>query len=118
MHTHDVQADVTTYNAAISACEKGLQWQKALELLEQMETQVYQPNVITYSAAINACFHQSQLAISLKLLRQSQIRQVHPRFGRKKNNVNLHEFPLAVACMLVTDALTFVFFFHRHVHQA
>ena len=28
-------ADVITYNATISACEKGKQWQRALQLLEE-----------------------------------------------------------------------------------
>ena len=31
-----VAADVVSYNAAISACEKGQQWQRALGLLEAM----------------------------------------------------------------------------------
>ena len=35
--------------ATISACEKGAQWHRALELFEVMR------NIITYNAAIGAC---------------------------------------------------------------
>ena len=33
---YGVEPNVYTYNAAISACEKGRQWERALELLEEM----------------------------------------------------------------------------------
>ena len=39
-----------TYNAAISAFMKGLQWQPALNVLKEL-----QQNVTTYNVAINAC---------------------------------------------------------------
>ena len=39
----------------ISACEKGLQWQRALALLEDMQGRRLEPNVISLSAAISAC---------------------------------------------------------------
>ncbi len=47
--------NVITYNAAISACEKGEQWQKALGILAVMPEAGLVPNVITYNAAISAC---------------------------------------------------------------
>ena len=40
---------------AISACEKGQQWQRALALLEDMQGRCLEPNVISLSAAISAC---------------------------------------------------------------
>ena len=43
------------YTPAISACEKGKQPDKALELLEDMQRRGLEPNTITYSAAISAC---------------------------------------------------------------
>ena len=56
-----VYPDTITYNAAISACEKGGRPDKALELFDHLlkegpnfPTPVY-PDTITYSAAISAC---------------------------------------------------------------
>ena len=49
------QPTAVTYGAAISACEKGLQWETALQLLKQMPEDNLQPNTIVYSAAISAC---------------------------------------------------------------
>ena len=45
--------NVYTYSAAVSAYEKGCQWQHALNLFEQMELEV-QPNVFSYSSMISA----------------------------------------------------------------
>ena len=49
------EPDMITYSAAISACEKGKQPDKALELLEDMQWSGLEPAVITYNAAISAC---------------------------------------------------------------
>ena len=46
---------VITYNAAISACEKGQMPQQALHLLQEMLLRGLLPNVITYNAAISVC---------------------------------------------------------------
>ena len=53
----DVKLDpnVITYNAGISACEKGGQWPEALSLLREMGDATLDPDVITYSAGISAC---------------------------------------------------------------
>ena len=50
-----IPADTITYSAAISACEKGGQWQRALQLLEDMQAKGIPADTITYSAAISAC---------------------------------------------------------------
>ncbi|CAK0818312.1 unnamed protein product, partial [Prorocentrum cordatum] len=42
-----------SYNAGISACEKGEQWQRALALLSEMWEAKLEPNVISYSAGIS-----------------------------------------------------------------
>ena len=42
--------NVITYNALISACEKGKQPERALELFEALQQQGVLPNVITYGA--------------------------------------------------------------------
>ncbi len=40
---------------AISACEKGQQWQRALQLLEATQADGVELDVISYNAAISAC---------------------------------------------------------------
>ena len=42
-------------SAAISACEKGQQWQQALSLLAVMHQTFALPEVTSYSAVISAC---------------------------------------------------------------
>ena len=73
-----VNPDVITYNAAISACEKGRQWKRALELLEEMANRGLEPNVITYSAAISACEKGGQWKRALKLLEEMKSRSIEP----------------------------------------
>ena len=45
---------VISYNAAISACEKGPQWQQALSVLAAVQKTAVLPCVISYNAAISA----------------------------------------------------------------
>ena len=61
-------SNVITYSAAISACEKATQAQKALELLEEMRQKGLEPDVITYNAAISACEKATQAEKALELL--------------------------------------------------
>ena len=49
------EPNVITYNATISACEKGHQLERALELLAEIRGRDLEPNVITYSAVISIC---------------------------------------------------------------
>ena len=55
------------YSAAISACEKGQLWKKALGILDDMIDRGVQPEAITFNAAISACEkgHQWQKALTL-----------------------------------------------------
>ena len=47
--------DVITYNATISACEKGLKPERAMGLFDAMQQQWLSPDVITYNATISDC---------------------------------------------------------------
>jgi pentatricopeptide repeat domain-containing protein 1 len=49
-----VRPDVITYNALISAYEKGGQWERARAAFEEMVAAGVQPNIITYNALISA----------------------------------------------------------------
>eukprot|EP00435_Cladocopium_sp_Y103_P027638 s3428_g6.t2 len=72
MKSHDLskKANVITYSAAISACEKGSQWQRALMLLGEMDKKQVPANLITYSAAISACGRGEEWQQALQLLAQ------------------------------------------------
>ena len=60
--------NATTYNAAISSCEKGRRWVLALELLEECKTWSM-PDTISYNAAISACEKGRQWHHTLVLLK-------------------------------------------------
>ncbi|CAE8623607.1 unnamed protein product [Polarella glacialis] len=47
--------DIVSYSAALSGCEKGKQWEKALSLLVEMREQGLPLETIAFSAAISAC---------------------------------------------------------------
>ncbi|CAE8588905.1 unnamed protein product [Polarella glacialis] len=57
-----------TYSAAISSCEKGGQWQLALNLLSLMPAARVVPNEITYNAASSACEKSGHWQLALALL--------------------------------------------------
>eukprot|EP00959_Pyramimonas_sp_CCMP1952_P265000 5541301-Pyramimonas_sp.AAC.1 len=50
-----LETDHISYSAAISACEKGRQWQGALSLLSEMWEAKLVPTLISCSAGILAC---------------------------------------------------------------
>ena len=56
-----------SYNAAISACEKGGEWVKALELLSTMVQDKVEVNTITYNAAISAYERSGRAAEAIAL---------------------------------------------------
>jgi pentatricopeptide repeat protein len=72
--------DNYAYAAAIDACAKGRMWQRALELLDEMEKNGVTPNAITYSVAITACGNGGQWEKALCLL--DEVRQRFAVWGR------------------------------------
>jgi len=51
---------IVLYAAAVHACERGLQWQVALDLIEDMKSRTLTPSLATISAAIAACAAQGK----------------------------------------------------------
>jgi pentatricopeptide repeat protein len=78
MQRQGVLPDVITYSALISACEKGKQPERALELFEAMQRQGVVPDVITYSALVSACEGSQQWELTSHLLSSMQQREVIP----------------------------------------
>ncbi|CAK0847313.1 unnamed protein product [Prorocentrum cordatum] len=55
MQTTKLDPNVVSFNAGISACEKGKQWQRALALMSEMRETKLEPDAISYNAGISAC---------------------------------------------------------------
>lgn len=49
------KADLITYDALMSACQKGDQWSGSLKLLNKLKTHGLTPEAITFNVAISAC---------------------------------------------------------------
>ena len=49
-----LESDVVSYNASISASEKGSQWAQALALLREMFDRRLESDVVSYNASISA----------------------------------------------------------------
>jgi len=60
--------DIISYNSAISACEKGAQGSRALELLHRLPASALQPDTISYNASISACEKGQQWEKTVELL--------------------------------------------------
>ena len=80
------EPDVISYNAAISACAKGLQWERALSLLDEMQARGLEPNVISFNAAISACKNAGRSERARSLLEEI------PRRGLKPDVISFNTF--------------------------
>ncbi|CAK0831140.1 unnamed protein product, partial [Prorocentrum cordatum] len=72
-----LQARVS-YNAGISACEKGEQWHRALALLSEMREAKLELDVISYNAGISACEKGEQWQRALALLSEMREAKLEP----------------------------------------
>ena len=70
--------NVISYNAAISACRRCINLEKALELLQEMKDSGICPNVITYSAVISVCEKCGNLEKALELLQEMKDSGIRP----------------------------------------
>ena len=70
MPTSAVEADIISFNTTISACEKGCQWEMALQVVSDMQAVEILPDAVSFSAAISACEKASQWEMALELFSQ------------------------------------------------
>ncbi|CAJ1336115.1 unnamed protein product [Effrenium voratum] len=59
-----------SWNTAISACDKGLQWQRALALLAAMPRARLRGDVVSFNSALSACSRCEQWITAVQLLRE------------------------------------------------
>jgi len=64
--------NVIAFNAAISACDKGLQWERALGLLSELERRVLQPDFVSLSSSVSSCEKGWQWELTIALLEVMQ----------------------------------------------
>jgi hypothetical protein len=62
--------DVVSYNAIISASEKGMQWSQALALLREIFDRRFESILVGYNASISASEKGMQWVQALVLLRE------------------------------------------------
>jgi len=66
----ELEPDVIGYNAGISACEKGGQWQQALSLLREVWNIKLKPEFTSFAIAISMCEQDGQRKQAQSLLRE------------------------------------------------
>lgn len=70
MEREGVGTSTIAYNAAISACEKGMVPNRACEIFRRMKKSGIQPSVVSYSALISAAEKGGQWKLALEILEE------------------------------------------------
>ena len=78
MDQHQIQPNVISYGSAISACAKGQQPDRALQLLDMTREQGIAPNIVCYSAAIDAMESKGSWEMAMGLLEQMESEGIAP----------------------------------------
>ena len=106
MMDRGIEPNVISYNSAISACEKGKQWEEALRLLQEMTDRGIEPDMFSYKSTIEACFIPGKYLNALSLVRQARKSGIFPIFATRNAPVwDLRGCVLSVGCMLIADSL-------------
>ena len=86
-----VNPSVISYSATISACEKALNWKKALALFSAMPKAKVTPDVIIYSAAISACEKGGQWEKALNLFHAMPEAKLSPDAITRNSTISAFE---------------------------
>eukprot|EP00434_Breviolum_minutum_P021121 symbB.v1.2.018634.t1/scaffold1495.1/size115473/1 len=73
-----VEANEVSYNAALSALERGQHWQPVLWMLEEMQQRQVRADVVSFNTSISAMQWGQQWEMALHLFESSQRRKVEP----------------------------------------
>lgn len=76
--------NIITYNAVISACEKGRRLPEALEVFCQMQDRRTRADLCTYNALISTCEKCNRMESAMTILEQMQAQQKGPPLSKKK----------------------------------
>ena len=99
MGRRGVERDTITYNATISACEKGGQWERAVALFEEMGRRGVERTFVTYSSLISLCHRSGQSRLSLHFF--SQALRENVIVSPELPWIDLHHFSVAVSKVAV-----------------
>jgi len=55
MQLQGIKPDIVTYSTLISACEKGEDLTKALQVFDYLQRHGIKPDIVTFSALISTC---------------------------------------------------------------
>ena len=77
-HFYSELHGVISYNSTISACGRGRQWEKALDLLQEMMDHGIKPNVVSYNSAISACKKGEKWEKAIDLLQEMTDHAIKP----------------------------------------
>ncbi|CAE8707530.1 unnamed protein product, partial [Polarella glacialis] len=64
--------DISSFGAALSACEAGRRWQQVLQLLGAMRTSGVPPDIVACNTAISSCFRAERWELALSVFRDLQ----------------------------------------------
>eukprot|EP00435_Cladocopium_sp_Y103_P052270 s1114_g16.t1 len=73
--------DAQSFNIAIAACSRANQWEKAIDLLEVMQSTRHQPDAYSYTSAISSCRAASQAAELLRTMKRSRLQASIVTYG-------------------------------------
>ena len=105
MRTYGIEPNIISYNATISACEKGVQWDKAMNLFKDMQINSIDPNIISYSETIGACFNSCKYKEAFKQLQEGQSNGHFPKVSKQISSTwDLHVLSLPVSCIILYKA--------------
>ena len=99
--------DVVSYNVVLSACAKDARlWERALDLLCNMEENGVDPDLISYSTAVSSCEHAGELASAKQVYRFANRRGFFEHWNALSvGAIDLHTLPAAVAKVALAVAL-------------